>query len=107
MEYIKGITNQMTKKLEVTLIIRKGDDPQNTWGTKNITLEPGQSRDVVLPNEANPNDLPFLNGLGLRCGMLYHEQRVETRGDAFDNLLNTNSKLTIAGLPAESIIGSN
>jgi hypothetical protein len=107
MAYIKSITNQTARKLEVTLIIRKGNDPQNTWGTKNITLEPGQSRDVVLPNEANPGDLPFLNGLGLRCGTLYQEQRVETRSEAFDNLLNTNSKLTITGLPAESITGSN
>jgi hypothetical protein len=35
MECIKSITNQTAKKLEVTLIIRKGDDPQNTWGYKN------------------------------------------------------------------------
>lgn len=107
MAYIKNVTNQTAKELEVTLIIRKGDDPQNTWGTKDISLESGQSRDVVLPDAANPGGLPFLNGLGLRCGTLYHEQRVEIHGDAFDNLLNTNSKLAITALPPESITGSN
>jgi hypothetical protein len=81
--------------------------PRIPGGTKTITLEPGQSRDVALPNDANPGGIPFLNGLGLRCGTLYHEQRVETRGEDFDDLLNTNSKLAITALPPESITGSN
>lgn len=107
MDYIKNITNQTTKNLEVTLIIRNGDDPKNTWGTQTVTLAQGESRDVPLPQDANPGKLPFLNGVGLRSGALFQEQRVENRGDAFDKLLNTHSKLTITDLPDESITGSN
>ena len=106
--HVKNLTNRANKTLEVTLIIRKGDNPKNTLD-KDIanTLLPGQSLDVPLPQDANPGKLPFLNGVGIRSGTLYQEQRVETRGDAFDNLLNTNSKLTITDLPALCIVGSN
>ena len=100
----KQISNQTQKPLEITLIIRDGDNPANTWGDQIVRLAPGESREITY---GNANNVVYLNGLGLRSGGVFQEQRVETRGDKYDNILNTNSKLTITALPGESVNGSN
>jgi hypothetical protein len=105
---VKNITNQTNKTLEITLIIRKGDNPRDTWDKRiSVSLSPGQSLDIPLPQDANPGKQPFLNGVELRAGGIFQQQCVENRGEAFDNLLNTNSKLIITDLPALYITGSN
>ena len=100
----KVISNQTQKPVEVTLIIRDGDNPANTWGNQIVRLAAGESREITY---GNSNTTIYLNGLGLRSGSLFQEQRVETRGDKYDNVLNTNSKLAITSLPGESVNGSN
>lgn len=100
----KLITNSANRPLEVTLIIRNGDNPTDTWGTQVVKLANGESREVTYGTASN---IIYLNGLGLRSGGLYQEQRVETRGDSFDNTLNMNSKIDIKGIAAENVTGGN
>jgi len=100
----KLITNHANRPVEVTLIIRNGDNPAGTWGTQVVNLGNGESREVTYGTASN---IIYLNGLGLKSGGLYQEQRVETRGDSFDNVLNMNSKIEIKGIAPENVAGTN
>lgn len=100
----KQIANQTAKPLEITLFIRDGDNPANNWGSQLVRLAAGETREVTY---GNANNIIYLNGLGLRIGGIYQEQRVETRGENYDSLLNTHSRLSITNVPGESISASN
>ena len=90
----KNTTNQ---PLEVTLVVRKGDNPGADAGTVNFQLGAGQSLTQTYGTDTNS---VFLDGMTVA---------VVTRGSSLDNLLNTNSVITFGGGAGNSIsiAGSN
>jgi hypothetical protein len=90
----KNTTNQ---PLEVTLVVRQGDNPGNDAGTLNFKLAAGQSLTQTYGTDTNS---VFLDGMTVA---------VVTRGSSLDDLLNTNSTITFASAAgnAISIAGTN
>lgn len=103
----KNIKNETNAYVGISLITRLGSDPAHTGETVTLGLEPGQSQRVEYGNDQNP----FLNGIGLtqKTGgsVLTNAATVVDRGTTIDNILNTNDTITISGVDAPSIQGSN
>jgi hypothetical protein len=92
----KVFTNNSGSTLNVTLFVRRGDNPGNQAGTVIFQLGNGQSFTQSYGSDTNS---VFLDGIAVE---------VVTRGSAIDDLLNTNSKIAFTGGGnAITITGSN
>jgi hypothetical protein len=99
---IKTLINRTGNDLEVTLIVRKGDQPRGSSGTVDVHLTAGpdehtgedRSRQVV----AYGNDVDiYLNGIETTLiengSAIGKRELVVERGSTFDNQLNTNDTI--------------
>ncbi len=112
-EGIKNFINQSGKDLTITLFIREGDPPDDEGGRLVVIVPKDGKLEVVYTGEPGSEGLVFLNGLLFEWqeggDMVGVSQRVVTRGDAWDNTLNTNNTITIGALAAGQLTatGSN
>ena len=112
----KTFINNSGKDITLTLFIREGDSPTDEGGKESYDLgssAPNNELEVVYVGEAGSEGYVYLNALlaewqdgGDKVGV---SKRVVTRGDAWDNLLNTNNTVTIDSLTAGQLdaAGSN
>jgi len=95
MSVSKIFCNETKKDLIVTIYIRKGDDPRQSYGTVLVSLKPGESKGVDYGSQVNA----FLNGVKISFsddGMTRaHEQMVQYKHSIFDKLLNNNSTIVL------------
>jgi hypothetical protein len=91
----KDFKNNTDGIIGISLFIRAGEDPKNGAGVQTFTLKPRETQSITYGNDQNI----YLNGYNLVSdfnGAHYCiEEFVTNRGSAFDNLLNTNSKVEI------------
>lgn len=95
--YVNGVLN-----------VRKGSNPQDHLKDVNFSLDPGQTKTVQYGDDQNP----FLNGVSYEYkpsgSLVSFSAQVATRGSQWDDVFNTNSKLTFHDIsPSASISGSN
>lgn len=90
----KNTTNQ---PLQITLVVRQGDNPGHEAGTVIFQLAAGQSVTQTYGTDTNS---VYLNGIAAE---------VVNRGSSFDDLLNTNNTITFSpgSGTAITISGSN
>ena len=93
---------------DVTVIPREGSDPANSGPAVNVgPIKNGGSADVAYGNDANP----YLNGFTLTTqasgSATTITQIVTDRGSHFDDVLNTNSIVTITSYGGANSSGSN
>jgi hypothetical protein len=100
----KTFNNRSAAALQITLLVRQGDNPANFDGEVTFTLAPGQTRTIMYGNAQNV----FLNGIVLSTnfnGDIYNKTQIVTRrGSQFDNLLNTNSIIDIIPISTDYVI---
>ena len=106
-EGMKTIVNDSGIDITITLFIREGDSPSDEGGTEAYDVgarSPDNSIEVVYEGYPGSEGYVFLNALlvewaegGDKVGV---SRRVVTRGDAWDDVLNTNSTITVAALGA-------
>ncbi len=65
----KIFCNETQKEVTVTIYIRKGDDPQQNYGTVLINLKPGESKGVDYGCQRNA----FLNGIKITLALFQEE----------------------------------
>jgi hypothetical protein len=104
----KTFTNTGKTDLIVRLLVRKGADPANGIVDRiDVPLKTGQSKEVTYGNSQNI----YLQGIRLQWdddgAQLRKRQVVSTRGCWLDDVLNTNSKITIGNVGRANITGSN
>jgi hypothetical protein len=104
----KAFVNTTGVTLQITLFIRKGENPVNQDGTSSNTLDPGETKTIFYGGAQNI----FLNGLEMFTilnGDLYSKiQFVTIRESELDDLLNTNNVITITKGQTDYVIsGSN
>lgn len=87
----KVFKNNTNQPLEITLVVRQGDNPGNESGTINFQLAAGQS---VTQKYGTDTNSPFLDGIAVD---------VVTRGSSYDNLLNTNNTIMFGSGAGNSI----
>ena len=110
----KFFINKTGKNLELTIFIRSGGSPEDQGGTDSIQLTKNPSP-VEYIYEGYPDELGYvyLNGFLAEwkegSDLIGTSQRVATRGDSWDNILNTNSTITISSVSGGAITanGSN
>ncbi|RKP56230.1 hypothetical protein D7Z26_06210 [Cohnella endophytica] len=104
---LKTFINNSAATLQMTLFVRQGTFPYNQDGTVSFTLNPQQQLDVQYGDALNP----FLNGLSLFTifqGDLYSKiQFVTVAESLLDNLLNTNSVITITSDETDYVISGS
>lgn len=95
--YTKTVVNKTQTPINVHIYIRLGSDNIDlNYTTIEEELAPDKSSSIPLPEDANPGNIPFLNGIHiLTDDYKYSVTVVERRSDANDNLLNKNQILTI------------
>ena len=110
----KVIVNMTSSELtDVTVIPRKGDDPANSGdpipvGDGKIGPE-GDVEHVIYGDDENP----YLNGISVTVvnkdngSTTTITKTVTTRGDEFDNILNTNDHVSIEDASGIKTSGSN
>lgn len=89
----KLFVNSTDIDLQVTLLLRKGQDPTQSAGFKEFELPPAQSLSVQYGDDTNP----FLNGISL-MGIFSGEGQglqefVVDRSSDLDNRLNGNNRV--------------
>lgn len=94
----KTFLNNTSRDINVTIVIRAGDDPSHTAGTQNLTVNANSQQQVTYGNDANI----YLNGLSLtpvNPDGLFGELKfvVTKRGSPIDDALNTNSVMVLDG----------
>ncbi|KPJ90231.1 MAG: hypothetical protein AMJ53_14365 [Gammaproteobacteria bacterium SG8_11] len=98
MNAYKTFTNQSDVELTMTLLIRKGEDPQENYGTKIVTLTPKSTKGVEFGNDKNA----YLNGIRIEASCngstLLLEQRVYHRDSEFDQILNNYNNVVIVAI---------
>lgn len=104
----KTFINNTLATLQITIFVREGELPFNQDGTVSFSLSPGQT--LVVPYGNNINN--FLNGIiifTISEGDLFSSvQFVTVLSSELDDLLNTNTTLTITKVQTEYVIsGSN
>lgn len=103
----KTFINKTNAPVTLQLFVRQGDNPANLLNVQSLVVQAGQSVPYNYSDSANP----YLNGLGAvlnASGNLVQSfQYVTTRGSAVDNLLNTNSIVTIAETGQSLVITSS
>lgn len=105
----KNFINKTGKDLRITLFVRAGSNPdEKDSGRQNFQL-PKDGSEVVTYGE-DTGDI-FLNAIRLRwkddTGAFTSILRVETRGDAVDNMMNTNSVITFHDANPSKVTGHN
>lgn len=105
---VKNFINDSAATLQITLFVRQGEDPVNQDGTVSFVLNPNQTETITYGDEQNN----FLNGIlifTIHEGDLFSKmQYVTVSGSELDDLLNTNSDLTITQVGADYVLsGSN
>lgn len=108
MAYKKIVNNSGVDFNDVTVIPRDGDDPANSGTAVNVgPIANGEYKEVTYGNDANP----YLNGFTLTAdGGGYATtitEIVTERGSHFDDVLNTNSTVTITSFGTANCVGSN
>ncbi len=104
----KKFINNGNRDLIVRLLVREGADPASGIAERiDVDLPKGSSKDVSYGNSSNI----YLQGLRLQWDddgvQLRKREVVETRGCWFDDVLNTNSIITIGNVGRANISGSN
>jgi hypothetical protein len=91
----KLIRNTSPYSLQVTLVIRRSEDPRNNAGTKDVDLPPKTSQWVEYGDHIDR----YLNGIGVRAHfngeVLGQQYIVVTRGGPLDAMLNTENTISI------------
>lgn len=106
----KMFINSTTDRLQITLFIRLGAQPTNSAGTQVFLLAGNERKDISYGLDTNSL---FLNGIELvwqKDGSTFSQgQKVVSRGNSLDSVLNTNSIITISSSSTSglSISGSN
>jgi hypothetical protein len=99
----KTFINHTDKNINITLFVRAGDSPQDEGGTEMVSVAKNGGR-VEQIYEGAPGSLGYvyLNGLLMEwqegSDMVGISRKVGTRGDTWDNVLNTNDTVTIFAL---------
>lgn len=88
----KLLTNATPHSLQITLIVRRSDDPRETAGRVDCQLPPKESRWVEYGNNVDI----YLNGIDLVAqggdGAIVEQRNVVIqRGSPFDNMLNMHN----------------
>lgn len=104
----KTFVNNTLATIQITLFVREGAFPFNQDGTVSFTLNPGETETVTYGSVTNM----FLNGLTLFTileGDLFSSVKfVTTSSSELDNLLNTNTIITINKVQTDFVLtGSN
>lgn len=102
----KVIINDASDTVTFSALMRRGADPTHSGQTVSVIVPPNGERKQIQADEE------FVNGVTLAWqgddGASGNQfQQVTTRGSAWDNLLNTNSVLTINGVQFIDATGSN
>ena len=109
-EGMKTFINHTDKDLNITMFIRAGDSPLDEGGTEMVSVAKHGRVEAVYEGEPGSVGYVFLNGLLLEWqegnNMTGVSQKVVTRGDHWDNTLNTNSTVTITDLKGGSLQAS-
>jgi len=104
----KLLVNKTNKNLVVRLLVRKGANPANGIVQRISVKLPAKSKKKV--SYGNSRNI-YLQGLRLQWNdkgvQLRKRQVVVKRGSWWDDVLNTNSILTIGGVGRARIKGSN
>ncbi|QZT37171.1 hypothetical protein K5X82_18395 [Halosquirtibacter xylanolyticus] len=103
----KYFTNATPYTLWVTLIIRECADPRHTAGTKDFSLNSGQSLWVEYGNNINI----FLNGIQITAvldGSIVSQQYIVIqRSSKLDNMLNMRNGVTFTYNAGTNSFGIN
>tara|TARA_R110002072_G_scaffold237558_2_gene394912 strand:- start:3883 stop:4215 length:333 start_codon:yes stop_codon:yes gene_type:complete len=107
----KTFINRSNDFINVTLLIRQGNNIQKPSIKEEFSLSPGETKNVPYGNNSNI----YLNGLTFQWkdknlqAMMTKTQEVIATGSmpTFDAVLNTNSFITINGVGPMNISGSN
>jgi hypothetical protein len=99
---MKKLINRTGSDLKVTLVVRAGDQPDQTAGSVEVDMAAGpdkkSGKDGSVQNVSYGNDVDiYLNGIETRMihdGSAIGERRVVIeRGSKLDNALNTNDTI--------------
>lgn len=92
---IKNFTNSTDKKLAITIYIRDGENPGNTAGTQQFSLDRFETKQITYGNARNI----YLNGMNVVSmydGQVTGEQKfIIQRGSPLDDLFNRNNHIWI------------
>lgn len=107
----KTFNNKSNQDLNVTLLIRQGDDIQKPSLTQEFSIKPGESKNVSYGNSTNI----YLNGLVFnwkdketQAEMTKRQEAIATGvSPTFDWVLNTHSIITINSVGGMNITASN
>lgn len=106
----KKFINKTNKNINITMFIRAGDNPQDEGGTEMVSVAANGRVEVVFEGEPGSLGYVYLNGLLIEwlegSDMIGVSQKVVERGDAWDNILNTNAVITISTLSAGTLKAS-
>ncbi|MGY4363980.1 hypothetical protein ACVW1A_000045 [Bradyrhizobium sp. LB1.3] len=106
---MKTLINRTVHHLRVTLIVRKGDHPENNAGTVDVSLgvRPPSSDVTTIADDAGVKDVAYGNEVdiylnGLTATMIAdgsgvgRRDVVVDRGSPLDNELNTNDTIVFS-----------
>lgn len=100
----KRFINQTDKDLNIVIFIREGSNPEDEGGRKSLSVAAQGTVEVIYTGEPGEEDIVFLNGLLIEwmegTELIGVSRRVVSRGDTWDNVLNTNEVVVIAALSA-------
>lgn len=109
-EGTKTFINHTDKDLNITMFIRAGDSPQDEGGTEMVSVAKHSRVEAVYEGVSGSAGYVYLNSLLFEWqegnNMTGVSQKVVTRGDGWDNTLNTNSTVTITSLTAGDLHAS-
>ncbi len=99
----KTFINNTDKDVNITLFIRAGDNPQDEGGIEMVSVPKHGGRvDQIFDGDPGSLGYVYLNGLLIEWqagpDLIGVSRKVATRGDAWDNVLNTNDTVTISSL---------
>ncbi|KAA3663359.1 MAG: hypothetical protein DWQ04_10910 [Chloroflexi bacterium] len=107
----KTFINHTDKDVNITLFVRDGDSPQDKGGTELVSV-PKHGGHVTMIYSGDPGSLGYvyLNGLLVEWqegpDMVGVSRKVAQRGDAWDNVLNTNDTVSISALTSGTFMAS-
>lgn len=106
----KKFINQTDKDINITLFIREGNNPEDEGGKEMVSVSKHDSVEMIYEGEPGSDGYVFLNGLLVEWSHVNNlvgvSRRVVTRGDEWDNKLNTHDTLTITDLEAGTLTSS-
>ncbi|MCA9924631.1 MAG: hypothetical protein KC421_19785 [Anaerolineales bacterium] len=99
----KTFINNTDKDVNITLFVRAGDNPQDEGGTELVSVaKHGGHVEMIFEGDAGSLGYVYLNGLLIEwqdgSDMIGVSRKVVTRGDAWDNVMNTNNTVVISSL---------